>query len=182
MQEISLDILDIAQNSISACATLIEITVDENSKDDTLTVAISDNGLGMTSEQLKAVTDPFYTTRKTRKVGLGVPFFKMAAEMSGGNFKISSEVGKGTKVCGIFGLSNIDRMPLGNINETISALIYCNPDIDFVYKRSRNGKSFTLDTQEIRKKLGEDIPINVNEVSVFIKEFLRENENDITKE
>lgn len=182
MQEISLNILDIAQNSISACAALIEITVDEDSKDDTLTVTISDNGRGMTPEQLNAVTDPFYTTRKTRKVGLGVPFFKMSAEMSGGSFKISSKVGVGTKVSGVFGLTNIDRMPLGNINETISTLIYCNPDIDFVYKRSRNGKSFNLDTQEIRKTLGDEIPLNVNEVTVFIKEFLNEGEKEITEE
>ena len=148
MQEISLNILDLAQNSISAKATLIEISVSEKPDDDTLTVTITDNGCGMSQQQLKAVTDPFYTTRTTRKVGLGVPFFKMAAEMSGGSFGIDSKIGAGTCVRGVFGLSNIDRMPLGDINGTIAALIYCNPEIDFVYTRARGDKSFTLDTRE----------------------------------
>lgn len=178
MQEISLNIIDLAQNSIAAKANLIEISVEESHKDDTLTVTIVDNGSGMSQEQLKSVTDPFYTTRTTRKVGLGVPFFKMAAEMSGGSFEISSEPGKGTRICGVFGLSHIDRMPLGDINETISMLIYCNPDIDFVYKRRRDEKSFTLDTRELRKVL-QGVALNTNEVILWIKDFLREGEAEI---
>lgn len=178
MIEISLNILDIAQNSISAKASLIEITVDENPKKDTLTVTIKDNGSGMSQEKLNAVTDPFYTTRTTRKVGLGVPFFKMSAEMSGGSFDIKSTVGRGTCVCGVFGLTNIDRMPLGDINGTISALIYCNPDIDFVYRRVNADKNFVLDTREVRKVLGE-VPLNANEVTLWIKDFLREGENEV---
>jgi hypothetical protein len=178
MIELSLNILDIVQNSISAKASLIYITVDENPQKDTLTVIIKDNGRGMSQETLKTVTDPFYTTRTTRKVGLGVPFFKMSAEMSGGSFDIQSSVGKGTTVCGVFGLTNIDRMPLGDINGTISALIYCNPSIDFVYKRIKSQKSFTLDTREIRKVLG-DVPLNANEVTLWIKDFLREGENEV---
>ena len=180
MQEISLNILDIAQNSISAGANLIEISVEEKSAEDTLTVTIKDNGKGMSPEQLKAVTDPFYTTRTTRKVGLGVPFFKMSAEMSGGSFEIVSELGVGTKVCGIFGLSNIDRMPLGDVNGTVSALIYCNPSLDFVFRRSRDEKSFIFDTRSARNLLGE-VPLNVNEVTVFIKEFLSEGEKEISE-
>lgn len=179
MQEISLNILDIAQNSVAAGANIIEIAVDENSKGDMLTVMISDNGRGMTPVQLKAAADPFYTTRKTRKVGLGVPLFKMAAEMSGGKFEISSEVNVGTKVIGAFGFSHIDRMPLGNLSETIFSLIYCNPDIDFVFKHSKEGKSFTLDTRKIREKLGENIPLNLNEVAEFIKKILNKGEKDI---
>lgn len=178
MQEISLNILDLAQNSISAGADLVEISVDESPDDDTLTVTIKDNGRGMSPEQLKAVTDPFYTTRTTRKVGLGVPFFKMAAEMSGGNFSIVSKKGEGTCVRGVFGLSNIDRMPLGDINGTIAMLIYCNPLLDFVYNRSRSAKSFTLDTREVRSVLG-GVALNTNEVTVWLKDFLCENENEI---
>jgi anti-sigma regulatory factor (Ser/Thr protein kinase) len=179
MQEISLNILDLAQNSISAGATLIEISVEENMAEDKLTVTIIDNGSGMTPEQLCAVTDPFYTTRTTRKVGLGVPFFKMAAEMSGGRFEINSKIGFGTSVCGVFGLTNIDRMPIGDVNSTVTTLIYCNPELDFVYKRSHDGKSFTFDTREARIVLG-DVPLNANEVTLWIKEFLSEGEKEVT--
>jgi hypothetical protein len=176
MQEISLNILDLAQNSISAKASLIEISVDESPDNDTLTVTIKDNGRGMSPEQLKAVTDPFYTTRTTRKVGLGVPFFKMAAEMTGGSFDIDSKVGEGTCVRGVFGLSNIDRMPLGDINETIATLIYCNPGLDFVYARSCSSKGFRLDTRELRAVLG-DVSLNTNEVTLWLKDFLSEGES-----
>lgn len=178
MQEISLNILDLAQNSISAKATLIEISVDERQDDDTLTVTIKDNGKGMSPQQVGAVTDPFFTTRTTRKVGLGVPFFKMAAEMSGGSFGIESEVGAGTCVRGVFGLSNIDRMPLGDINGTIATLIYCNPELDFVYTRSCGGKSFALDTREVRAVLG-GVALNANEVTLWIKDYLSEGENEV---
>ena len=91
MRELSLNVLDIAQNSVSANASLIQIEVNENTSDDTLTIIITDNGKGMTHEQVEKVVNPFYTTRTTRRVGLGVPFFKMAAEMSGGSFSIKSE-------------------------------------------------------------------------------------------
>ena len=178
MQEISLNILDLAQNSISAKATLIEISVDERQDGDTLTVTIKDNGKGMSPPQVGAVTDPFFTTRTTRKVGLGVPFFKMAAEMSDGSFDIESEVGAGTCVCGVFGLSNIDRMPLGDINGTIATLIYCNPELDFVYTRSCGGKSFALDTREVRAVLG-GVALNANEVTLWIKDYLSEGENEV---
>lgn len=173
MQEISLNILDLAQNSISAQADLIEITVDTSVKNDTLTVIIKDNGCGMTDERVKMVTDPFYTTRTTRKVGLGIPLFKMAAEMSGGSFKITSKLGEGTEVVGVFGLSNIDRMPLGNINETIKSLIYCNPNVNFVYTRLVSGRSFTLDTRELKSVLG-DVPLNEKDVMKWISDFLNE--------
>lgn len=173
--------MDLAQNSISAKAGLIEISVIENPADDTLTVSIADDGKGMSKDQLSAVTDPFFTTRTTRKVGLGVPFFKMAAEMSGGSFEISSQPGKGTRLSGSFGLTNIDRMPLGDINSTIAMLIYCNPGIDFVYNRRRGKKGFVLDTRELRNVLG-GVALNTNEVTLWIKEFLNDGENEINQD
>lgn len=178
MQELSLNILDLAQNSIAAGATLIEIGVEEDTGADTLILTIRDNGRGMSKNQLDAVTDPFYTTRTTRKVGLGVPFFKMAAEQSGGHLEISSTPGEGTSVRGVFGLSNIDRMPLGDLNGTIETLIYCNPQLDFVYSRSRDGESFTLDTREVRAVLS-GVPLNANEVTLWLKEFLCEGEQQV---
>ena len=176
MQEISLNILDVAQNSISAKASLVTILVDTIDK--MMTITIEDNGCGMTAEQVKSVTDPFYTTRKTRSVGLGVPLFKMAAEMSGGEFEIKSEVGKGTVVKAVFDTSNVDCMPLGDINATISSLIQLNPDIDFRYRRSVNSKEFELDTRQLREVLL-DVPLNAPEVTVFIADFLKENTLEI---
>ena len=176
MQEISLNILDVAQNSISAKASLVSILVD--TVDKMMTVTIEDNGCGMTAEQVKSVTDPFYTTRKTRSVGLGVPLFKMAAEMSGGEFEIKSEVGKGTVVKAVFDTSSVDCMPLGDINATVSSLIQLNPDIDFRYRRSVDSKEFELDTRQLREVLL-DVPLNAPEVTVFIADYLKENTLEI---
>ena len=113
MPEIAMNILDVAENSVRAGASLIRITVDISRELDRLNIVIEDNGCGMTAEQVAHVTDPFFTTRTTRKVGLGVPFFKMAAESTGGSFSIESVPGQGTVVTAVFGLSHIDRMPLG---------------------------------------------------------------------
>ena len=131
MTEISLNILDVAENSIRAKASLIEIVVEADISENRLIVMIKDNGCGMSPEQVEQVTDPFFTTRKTRKVGLGIPFFKMAALSVDGDFKIVSQEGEGTLVRAEFRLNHIDRMPLGDINGTIYTLIHFNPDIDF---------------------------------------------------
>lgn len=178
MQEISLNILDIAQNSVAAKARVVAVTVDERTAEDRLTVEIRDDGAGMTPEQVARVTDPFYTTRKTRRVGLGVPFFKMAAELSGGSFDIRSQKGVGTTVTAEFVLGSIDRMPLGDVNQTVSTLIFCNPDIDFVYTRRKDGREFTLDTRELRGVLA-GVPLNNPEVGGWIREYLGENEEAV---
>lgn len=174
MTEISLNILDVAENSTRAGATLVTITVSVDTAADKLTVTIKDDGCGMNEEEVSMVTDPFFTTRKTRKVGLGIPFFKYAAESTGGSFTIVSKPGTGTKVTAVFGLSHIDRMPLGDINSTIETLITCHPDTDFLYIYCYDKVSFELDTRIFREILG-DIPFDNPEVSVYIKEFLREN-------
>ncbi len=177
MPEISLNILDIAQNSISAKASLIEISVLISQKDDSLTVIIKDNGCGMTTEQVTRVTDPFYTTRKTRKVGLGIPFFKLAAESTGGSFSITSAVGVGTTVAAVFGFSHIDRMPLGDIGSTIHTLIRYNTHIDFLYQYQVNDRGFTLDTRQFKEILG-GVALDSYEVSEYIKEYLNENKTE----
>lgn len=174
MTEISLNILDVAQNSISAGAKLIEISVVADTKSDVLTVVIKDNGCGMDEEKLKKVIDPFFTTRTTRKVGLGIPFYKLAAENTGGSFNITSQLGLGTTVTAVFGLSHIDRMPLGDINFTIHTLVTLNSGVDFYYLYEIDEKSFTLDTKEFREILG-DIPFNLPEVSAYINDYLDEN-------
>ena len=179
MRELSLNVLDIVQNSITAKASLIEIELIEDINDDILKINIFDNGKGMTDEQIKSVTDPFYTTRTTRKIGLGIPLFKMAAEMSGGTFKIESAVGVGTKIYTSYIHSSIDRMPVGNINETVSMLIRMNPDIDFIYTHSYNEKSYSIDTRELRAQL-DDIPLDTPDVIDWINEYLTENDSMIT--
>ena len=173
MKELALNILDLAQNSISARATLIELEVLENSASDTLVITLADNGCGMTEDQVKNVTDPFFTTRTTRKVGLGVPFFKMAAEMAGGSFSIQSETGKGTRLLATFVLSNVDRMPIGDMEGVVSDLIYMNPKINFTYRRRIDSKEFFLDTAELKEILG-DVPLNSPEVFEWISEYLKE--------
>ena len=174
MPEISLNVLDVAENSTRAGASLVTITVDADFAADKLTVIIDDNGCGMTAEQVQKVTDPFFTSRTTRKVGLGVPFFKLAAESTGGSFGITSQPGAGTTVTAVFVLSHIDRMPLGDINTTIHTLVVYHPETDFVYNYQYNDRSFTLDTREFRQVLG-DIPFDTPDISAYIMDYLNEN-------
>ena len=170
--------MDVAQNSVRAEATLVYITVEESDKDDFLNITISDNGCGMTEEQVQQVTDPFFTTRTTRKVGLGVPLFKMSAEQTGGSFNIQSEVGKGTKTSAVYVKSHVDMTPLGDINSTVSILIRCNPDIDFVYSRSTDKGSFTLDTRELREVL-QGVSLDTPDVIEWIEQYLEEQTENI---
>lgn len=172
--EISLNILDIVQNSVSARASLIEITVNISNAEDSLSVIIKDNGCGMTESELLKAVDPFYTTGKFKSVGLGVPFFKMAAQLSGGSFNIDSDAGKGTEVKAVFVLSSIDRMPLGDMTETIMSVITANRNTDIVYSYSVDENGFVFDTRKIRKIFG-DFPCDIPEVNDFIQSFLNEN-------
>ncbi len=174
MQELSLNVLDVAENSVRADASLVEITVEEDTAAGWLTIVIRDNGRGMTPEQVQTVIDPFYTTRTTRKVGLGVPFFRMAAQLSGGDLTIQSRVGEGTAVTATFGLTNIDRMPLGDINGTIATLVQCNPGIDWLYTRRKDGREMVMDTRQFREVL-EDMPLDSPEVLGFLRDYLAEN-------
>ena len=173
MRELSLNVMDVAQNSVRAEADLIKITVVESDKDDLLSISIEDNGCGMTEEQVKQVIDPFFTTRTTRKVGLGVPLFKMSAEQTGGSFSIDSKVGEGTRTTASYVKSHVDMTPLGDINSTIEILIRCNPDIDFVFLHTTDKGSFTLDTRELREVLG-DVSLDTPDVVEWINEFLKE--------
>lgn len=173
MRELSLNVLDIAQNSISAGASLIEIEITASSLKNELTIEIIDNGRGMTAEQLKNVQDPFFTTRTTRKVGMGIPLFKLAAEQTGGFLNIESEVGKGTRVTAFFKTDSIDFTPLGNMDSTIVMLITMNTDRNFIYRLTVDEKTFTLSTVELNDILG-GVPLNEPSVTQWIKEYLHE--------
>lgn len=179
MTEISLHILDIVQNSVKAGASLITVDIDENTVGNYLGVTITDNGCGMDSEFLAKVTDPFKTTRTTRKVGMGLSLFKNACEQTGGQFEITSEVGVGTKVKAVFVYDSIDRQPLGDMASTMSAIIGGNPDIDYVYKHDYNGRTFDLSTIEMRKILGDNVKLNEIEVLKWIEDYISEETNNL---
>lgn len=178
MQELSLNILDVAQNSIKAKARTITIEIHKNTKEKTLTISIDDDGCGMSKQQVEQVVDPFFTTRTTRKVGLGVPFFKMSAELTGGCFAIQSELEVGTKISAHYYYEHIDMMPVGDIASTMVSLISVNPEIEFVYHSSVDDNEFCMDTREIKIVL-EGLPINSNEVLTFIKNYINDNQADI---
>ena len=176
MKELSLHILDVAKNSVKAGASLTEIAV--NTRDDgIMTVKIKDNGCGMTEEVLSRVTDPFYTTRTTRKVGLGLPLFRMAAEQTGGELKIVSsteEGNSGTEVTVTFDTKSIDCMPMGDIISTVCILVAGSPDIDFVFIDETEQRKVSLDTRELRAVLGEDISLAEPEIQMWMSEYLKE--------
>lgn len=178
MRELSLNVLDIAQNSISANASLIEIEVLENTEKKELVIGIYDNGRGMTSEQVQNVQDPFFTTRTTRKVGMGIPLFKLAAEQTGGSLEITSEVGVGTRVRTVFKTDSIDFTPLGDMDSTIITLITMNTDRDFIYRFGIDENEFTLSTTELKGILG-DVPLSEPSVAQWIKEFISEQTQNI---
>jgi hypothetical protein len=168
MQDLSLHILDVAENGITAGATLIRIMVEEDPAADSLTITIEDNGRGMAPELLAKVLDPFVTTRTTRKVGLGLSLFQQSARMAGGDLSIYSAPGAGTKVSVSMKHGHIDRRPMGNMAETLITLIEGNPNVDFVYIHRKAGKKFRFDTRELRVEL-EELPVNQPEVVALIQ-------------
>lgn len=171
MKEISLHLLDIIQNSVSAGAGRISISLSCKKREDILAITIEDNGKGMDDELLKRVADPFATTRTTRKVGLGIPLFKAAAEDAEGYFKISSRLGVGTIVEAGFKISSIDRLPLGDLAGIVTDMIMSNPEIDYVLLLENRKRAFQVSTDEIKSRLGE-VPINEYHVLEWIREYL----------
>ena len=186
MKELSLNILDVSENSMKAGATRVEILINES--DERLQIEIKDNGRGMTPEILSSVTDPFCTTRTTRKVGMGIPLFKLAAEQTGGEMTITSstEIGNsGTVLRATFDTKSIDFMPVGDIISTICVLISGDPDIRFIFRDTDPRGEVSLDTSEIRAVLGDEISLAEPEVVSWISSYLkeqyeeRENKNNI---
>ena len=177
MKELSLNILDIAMNSVKAGAGTVEITLRETP--DTLTISIRDNGCGMTPDFLAAVTDPFTTTRTTRKVGLGIPLFKLASEQTGGSFSITSRheslypADHGTETAAVFNKNHIDFTPLGDVISTLTTLIQGAPEIRWRYVHTLPGGEVSLDTEELRAVLG-DVPLSEPDVIAWIAGYLEE--------
>ncbi len=174
MKELSLHILDIVHNSVSAGANLVQIIVNEDLAENNYDIQIRDNGKGMPDDIVKQVIDPFYTTRTTRKVGLGISLFKQNAEQAGGYLKIESELGKGTDVIVRFVHDNIDRPVMGDIAGVISMMVCGTPKADFIYSHSVSGSQFVFDSREVKEALG-DVSVSSPEVVNYLKEFINSN-------
>ncbi len=173
MRELALHILDIAENSISAGANRINIIISENTADDLLSITIEDNGKGMDAEMVKKIVDPFTTSRTTRQVGLGIPFFKAAAESCNGSFQVKSTLGVGTKIEAVFQHSHIDRMPLGDIASTLHSLVIGTPHVNWFFKYGFNDASFIFDDQPIKETL-DGLSLSEPSVMKFIREMIEE--------
>jgi anti-sigma regulatory factor (Ser/Thr protein kinase) len=173
MKELALHILDIAENSLRAGASLIRISIDEDADCDLLTVVVEDDGCGMDEHTLARVLDPFFTTKPERRVGFGLSLFKRAAERAGGGLTVESETGRGTKVVAEFELSHIDRQPLGDMSSTITTLLMADPDVDVVYWHSAGGDVYVFDSRRVRQEL-DGLPISDPRVVTLLAETIRE--------
>ncbi len=173
MRELSLHLLDIAENSVNAKAKNIEILVSEDSRSDRLTMVITDDGTGMDAETAARVTDPFVTSRTTRKVGLGLPFLKMAAESCEGFLTLQSQKGVGTRVEVEFQRSHIDRMPLGDLPGTLLSLLIGFPQVHWIFTYRGNGVEYKFDDAEIKKEL-DGIPLSEPNVIKYLREMIHD--------
>lgn len=172
MEDLSLHILDIVENSIAAEADSIEISIVEDKKMDLLSVEITDNGTGMDEEMIQKAFDPFFTTKTTRRFGLGLSLLSEAAKAANGELSIQSKKGKGTKIKAKFQHSHIDRKPLGDIGQTLITLIIGNPEVDLTYIHKKNGHNYYLDTRKIKAFLKRQ-PINSPDGLRMLREDLR---------
>jgi hypothetical protein len=168
MEDLSLHILDIVENSIRAEASMITIEITEDFRKNIFMIRITDNGKGMDEDMRSRVNDPFFTTKTCRSVGLGIPLLAQSAKECNGDLRISALEGKGSTITATFQHDHIDRKPLGNIEKTMIVLIASNPEIDFLFIYKKNGDSYTLDTADIKKNL-DGIPINNPDVIKIIK-------------
>lgn len=178
MRELALHLLDIAENSLAAGAKTVALTVEEDSRTDRLTLSVVDDGRGMDEEMAALVTDPFVTGRTTRKVGLGIPLLKAAAEACNGWLKITSTVGQGTRLECEFQHSHIDRMPLGDVAGTVLSLMVTAPQVHWVYRHRVDDEEFVLDDQPIKDELG-GLPLTEPEILSFVRGMLQAGETNL---
>jgi len=179
MVELSLHVLDIVQNSIEAGATEVRVTVRDRPDERSIVLAVDDNGRGMDPEFVERVTDPFVTTRTTRKVGLGLPLLKQVAQASGGDMDIVSTKGKGTTVRAHFLRDNIDTPPLGDIPSSLAVAIATDPRVRFVYRYEGAKGAFEFDSFQVAELLG-DVPVSEPSVVQWIKEYLKQKTREVS--
>ena len=173
MRELSLHVLDVLENALAAGATLIDLEITESSASNRLTISVTDNGRGMDHEMLARVSDPFFSTRTTRNVGLGLPLFKVAAQRCNGDLTVWSQPGVGTRVVAEFQRDHLDRAPLGDMLSTLLGVLLSDRLHDLRYEHRVDGRAFTLDTRELREVL-EDVPLNSYDVMEWIRGNLQE--------
>ncbi len=178
-RELSQHILDIVENCVKAGATLVRIEIEEDLTEDRLVLAVEDDGSGMDETFVRHISDPWVTTRTTRKVGLGIPFFKQMAEMCNGSFEIRSKKQQGTTVEAIFQHSHIDRPPLGDLIGTLMCIIVGYPQANLLYYHRVDGREFVLDTREVREMLGDEVALSDPEVLAFLRGHLKEGLADL---
>jgi sensor histidine kinase regulating citrate/malate metabolism len=179
MEDLSLHILDVAENAITAGAENISIVVQEDVARDLLTIEITDDGKGMGEDALEKASDPFYTTRTTRKVGLGLALLKEAAAMANGQMDIRSAPNRGTTVRATFQLSHIDRKPLGKMADTITAMLATRSDINISYRHEREGGILQFDTKELKRRL-DGLPLNTVRTLSFLNKYLNQEEDNLS--
>ena len=178
MKDLSLHVMDILQNSTRAGSSKIELDIIENTVENTFRIIFTDNGCGMDEEMVKRVVDPFFTTRTVRKVGLGLPLLKQNCEQTGGCLHIVSKQGKGTQVEAIFIHDHIDRPVLGDIAGAVVLTASAYPDIHFIYRHNKDGKTYEFDTEEVKEVLDE-LSIQMPEIIQYLREMIEENLKEI---
>lgn len=174
MKELSLHILDLAQNSLTAGCQRLDLSLTE--RDGWLTLVIADDGRGMDPGFLARVTDPFTTTRSTRKVGLGLPLLRLAAEQTGGSLTVESTLGVGTTVRCVFAAGHIDCPPLGDMGETIALLVQGAPEVELSYGHTAERGNWRFDTRELREALGPEVSLADPDVFLWIRQYAAEQE------
>jgi anti-sigma regulatory factor (Ser/Thr protein kinase) len=178
LRELALHIMDLIENGLNAGATLIELTVNEDRSANRLTITIRDNGRGIPERLINEALSPFFTTRTTRRVGLGLSLFREASRRCEGTFELKSEEGKGTEVSAAFRLDHVDLAPLGDMGSTMSCLIMGNPGVDFLYGHSVDDRTFELDTRQVKGEL-EGVDINEPEVVQYIGAWINESLSEL---
>ncbi len=173
MRDISLHILDIAENSVDAGATKVEITITENTEADRFMLKVVDDGRGMDPDLLRKIEDPFFTMKEGKRWGLGIPFLAQAAGQCGGELVVESEKGRGTAVTAEFQLSHIDRQPLGDVASSVVAMVCGHPDVDFSLHYERDGARYSFGTEGLRKEL-QGVPLNLPEVLNLIRDDIND--------
>lgn len=178
MNDLAMHLLDIVQNSLTAAATFIRILIAECPADNIVRMEVEDNGKGMTPEQVSRLSDPFFTSRTTRKVGLGVPLLKQMAQGAGGGLSVTSAVGVGTTLAAWFEYNHLDRPPMGDMANAVILLVSANPQVDFEYTYRYNNNEYVFNTVEIKEAL-EGMPLNDVHVVKMLQEMITENQNDL---
>ena len=181
MLELSHHILDIAENATRAGSKAVRITLTEDTRLDRLTLEVVDDGRGMSAEERGRALDPFFTTKKVRRVGLGLPMLAEAARRTGGSFTLESTPGRGTRLQAAFGLRHLDRQPLGDVAASLVSLIAGNPDVDFIYRHRHDAAEYVLDTREIRHEL-DSVPMSHRDVLKLIRDNIVEGLEEIGSE